>query len=207
MIYFIYNLNRTNLGGFHPEINIENTFNFNLFTYGEWRVGNVEIPDELYLISEFNPIIISEEEAFGIQFIGKTKKYSFSIKSPDLIEEDLTPTELKQKALAEKLIKKLTVRKEIETQVGDTEDLIADLSKRIDLCEFVIYSLLINKFSKQNLPESFHTLYDEINTYLTDITNKTQKNYLSKVSFGEILSKIKQRNTNVINILEEKEYL
>lgn len=205
MIYFLYKLNKiTGIGGITPS-GYKNV-DLGLGSCRDWYLGKTEDPNYLDLIREFNPIVINDIDVVnGLQFMDKTKITSSPLDGIDKISSsrDLTEEEKLLKSKAEYFLDKLKSRGEIESQVGDDRDLIADLSKRIDILESVLFKLI--KCLVSNLDIKYFTEIEEelnlVNKYLLSLSNKTLKNSITTNELSTLYDKVTERNSTITDIV------
>ena len=208
MNYFLYKINRiSNIGGVHPFLKDDSTIELSIHEFDGWNLGTTENINELYIYDEFNPIIISEDIGIGFTYLDKsgiiTGQDGFVI---DIVRP-FNSTELSQRNKALRFMKKLKIRKEIESVVGSDADLITDLSNRVDLLESLLFRFLTLKIGDSEIPPGMITDYNTIKNYLSELNVGTEKNRLSKESFSTILNKQKKRQTRIIKVLEDNDYI
>lgn len=141
------------VGGVGANIpNLDITTVTNIGEYKNWVIAYTENLEDFKLLSEFDPVLITEGVAKGLPLIGKTQIFERIGLTP--IEgswRDLTEQELSWQKEAQDYVYKMDARDNINKDVGDIQDLIADLSKRVDLIERGLCYLILKTKSENPL--------------------------------------------------------
>lgn len=107
---------------------------------GFYYLGEIEAAN-IQEITKWEPMPVPDQVASGWNLIGKTQVTENDAQE-NITTRDLTAQEQEDKKVAERALNKITTRSEIQGEVGDIYDLLADLSKRISLIERVTLSSL-----------------------------------------------------------------
>lgn len=158
----------------------------------------------LQKLTQWEPMIVSEQVARGFPLIGLTQIYH-----PDTDSyRDLTTQEEEDQHAAEKAMKKLDTRAEIHGAGGDIHDLVADLSKRVGMMERIVARTMHWMYNSPPLsgdvPQEFKDNYGAfLDQYIYDVD---QGNYVDRVdieSLSSLYSKLKTRYNAITTIMED----
>lgn len=123
-------------------------------------------------------------------------------------DEALTEIEITLKTQVLNYIYKLNARYRIEQEVGDTQDLIADLSKRLALLERMLLRLFLDRANLYPLSDDILTRYGQ---YALPLIQTADDNIpIDRIDLEEneveMISKLTQKNQQIMNIVDV-EYL
>jgi len=125
----------------------------------------------------------------------------------DVPDEQLDEDELALKRLAENYKNKLRARYKIALQVGDIYDLIADLSKQINILTGLVVRMYSHLELDINYPEAIKENYDNfINYYRTAVDSGQYKDRADLENPTELVAKLMERNNFIADIVKT-EYL
>ena len=194
MIYFLYK----NLQGLHPK---SNTIGIGLASYGEFTVGSVQNIGELDKVREFSPIIISEDLLNGIKIINIESGVTLGI-DDEIIT--LTAEQILLQNEAKIFFKKLEIRKNIQNVIGDTEDQLADVSKRLALLERLAVRILLPIMKGEAIPVELVTAYQPmLEAIITAVDNGTAKDRVDLEDPTAQMNSIMTKSTQISDIVEE----
>ena len=203
MIYFIYKPNFiAGIGGVMPPEEHDTT-KLRIGEIDGWYLGKTEDINLLHRIREFNPIVISQNAFEGFKYYNTTS--TIDPNSPDKenpILIPLTTEQLAQKDEFNKVLSKLNIRSKVETQIGDVNDIISDLSKRLVLLERICLSLFNNVTLSTPIPQE-HT--DLVAQLTSDLQTQLVKDPIdvSSDTLMDIYNKLKERNNILTTIMDE----
>lgn len=169
--YFVYKTNHiTNIGGITPPL--PHTGHLGLAVQNGWFLGVIDHTelDWFQKAKEFNINPCTEEEANGFKLVGVTQ-----IRLEDHTTRELTEEELVLQKIGEAFLAKLELRPRVAAMVGDQDDQMSDLAKRIALlerCIFMMYNAMKTASTPITIPEPWSTLLD---TAYTDFTTQNLK--------------------------------
>jgi hypothetical protein len=198
-IYIIFKTLRIkDIGGMMPpNVNIKGSI-------GEWYYGKITDKNILWDIREYYPMVIDEDTYKGLDYYNTTQITEDSTNG-DIILRDLTEEELTLKNIAIKTLKKLDIRSSIESDVGDIYDIVADLSKQINILEKIVYESLNELFKTDIIPQSIKDKYLSLLTLnVTNINDDNIKDITDLENKTDIISKITNRKNIIYNIKKEK---
>jgi len=196
-VYFIYTQNNIPLvGGVTPQ-GVE----IGLGNYKNIYSGKADDALLLLSISEFNPITTTKDAALGLSLIGVTSMPVNDLTASTKTRK-LTPLELTQQTAATKLVRKLRVRYEIRSQIGDSGDLIADISKRVALLERMVMHYMDSVLNTTPIPPAVLAEYKIIiANYIADVKTGVIKDSIDLESKVSLVTKLAKRYTDIANII------
>ena len=206
--YFLYRPIRVgNMGGVLPTRYDKNTITLGLGEREGYYLGKTVDPASVEDIKEFFIRFITEEEARGFQLLGVNKIREESPDNPEGTERDLTEEEQQAQNKAYNLILKLKLRSKINSRIGDTEEIIADLTKRIELLERLLLRVMYYQLSGQEIPEELKQSYlPLIQAYVQSVDNGNFKSRIDVEDVHEVFGRLTVRFNEITNIVKE-EYL
>lgn len=218
-VYFIYTLNFiSGVGGVAPELRDE-SIETGLSNHNGYFLGSTTDINKLNMMREFSPTIIDADTAAGFMLLETDAHYTYEPTIQDIMEDiegvptkvgettvntpvvtPLTEAETTQKAKAQKLITKMGVRVAIEQSVGDTNDLVADLSKRVSMLERALVALFMHEIDGTEIPEPYKTLVRQIHADIASgaLVTDTDK---SPDNMFQIYNKLKERQVAIADEL------
>jgi len=124
------------------------------------------------------------------------------------ISEEQIPADKKSSYIkANNFINKLRARFLIDEQVGDVYDLVADLSKQINILTGLVVRMYSHLELGINYPEQIKQNYDSfVNMYRTMVDNGEYKDRADLEDAGELVTKLMERNMVIAEIVKT-EYL
>lgn len=126
-----------------------------LGSYLGWYVGWVDSAESgVYLnrIKEFNPLPLTESAAAGIPLLA-------AVANPTE-PRTYTPTELQHISDAKDVITKILVRPTVQCLVGDVDDQMADMAKRVAIIERCVIFMYAKEARGAALPDLWKNLMD-----------------------------------------------
>lgn len=162
--FFVYKTNHiTNVGGITPAQ--PNTGHLGLSMRRGWFLGVIDSSELNWFqtAKEFNINPCSEVEAAGFQLLDVTQlpvDGGSPATDPNNMRS-LTEQELLLQRAGEAFMAKLTLRPRVAAFIGDQDDQMSDLAKRVALLErslFMIYAVLQSESVMSAIPEPWHTL-------------------------------------------------
>lgn len=157
--YFVYKTNHvTNIGGITPAL--PKTGHLGLALKRGWFLGVIDSSelDWFQSAKEFNINPCTELEAQGFMLLDVTQIYTSTPGMPNYTVRELTAEELQLQQLGEAFIAKLKLRPRVAAFVGDQDDQMSDLAKRVALLERCLFMLYAVLQSTSPMPEPWHTL-------------------------------------------------
>ena len=177
-IYFLFKVLRVKgIGGLMPpDITI-------LGEYGNYYWGKTSNPKKLWEIREFFPVLIDKETAEGLKFI-KVDRVPEDPDDPDSPLRYLTDEELELKKKGLKALAKVNIRGDIESQLGDIHDLLADMNKGLCLLAKELFDKGLISQEVMDIFSSYISLFniDDLKLKLkqkNDIVTEKMKEYMS----------------------------
>jgi hypothetical protein len=107
----------------------------------------------------------------------------------EITTRELTEEEIANKAKAELFLIKLETRAKITANIGDNNDLIADINKRISILERITYQTLNYLYSQSEL-------IDDIPAELQNAYGSLLNNYVNMISTGDLKDAIDLEDIN-----------
>jgi hypothetical protein len=107
----------------------------------------------------------------------------------EITTRELTEEEIANKAKAELFLIKLETRAKITANIGDNNDLIADINKRISILERITYQTLNYLYSQSEL-------IDDIPAELQNAYGSLLNNYVNMISTGDLKDVIDLEDIN-----------
>jgi hypothetical protein len=107
----------------------------------------------------------------------------------EITTRELTEEEIANKAKAELFLIKLETRAKITANIGDNNDLIADINKRISILERITYQTLDYLYSQSEL-------IDDIPAELQNAYGSLLNNYVNMISTGDLKDAIDFEDIN-----------
>jgi hypothetical protein len=107
----------------------------------------------------------------------------------EITTRELTEEEIANKAKAELFLIKLETRAKITANIGDNNDLIADINKRISILERITYQTLDYLYSQSEL-------IDDIPAELQNAYGSLLNNYVNMISTGDLKDAIDLEDIN-----------
>jgi uncharacterized protein YeeX (DUF496 family) len=107
----------------------------------------------------------------------------------EITTRELTEEEIANKAKAELFLIKLETRAKITANIGDNNDLIADINKRISILERITYQTLDYLYSQSEL-------IDVIPAELQNAYGSLLNNYVNMISTGDLKDAIDFEDIN-----------
>jgi len=192
-IYIIYTINNIpNIGGATPQ-GVE----IGISSYKHLRCGSVAEELDLLKISEFNPIVVSESEAFGLNYIDKEGLIETSDEEIETIAP-FTDEQQLQKEAAEKLLIKLQKRFSVDAYAGDAQDLLADVSKKLSILYKLIVPIMDKVVNNNSIGTSeTQVLKQFINDYNADELDISINNQIDKIDIIELSKKLRIRDSKL----------
>ncbi len=181
--YFTYKLNNvTNIGGIVPPQ--PDNGDLGIYTYGDWYVGRVDTTNLDYFqkAKEFNLNPCTESEALGFQYLAVTQVTDSS--TGEL--RDLNSDELTLKAAAAGFLAKLALRPRVAAFVGDQDDQLSDMAKRIALLERCFIMLAHAQMTEADAPTIAEPWKTIMETFYTDYTAGNLKDPIDIRSDGPL---------------------
>jgi hypothetical protein len=194
--YFVYKTNHiTNIGGITPSL--PTTGHLGISVKRGWFLGVIDSSELNWFqtAKEFNINPCSELEAQGFQLLDVTQLPADPSDPLSETMRELTENELALQQVGEAFIAKLELRPRVTAFVGDQDDQMSDLAKRVALLErglLMMYAVLQNESIMSAIPEPWHTL---LTTAHTDFINGNLKDPIDIRPDGYM---------NVYNILKER---
>jgi uncharacterized protein YeeX (DUF496 family) len=206
MSYFIYkSQNIANIGGVFPKTS-DDEFKLGLGVFEDYYLGEVTSIDSIVKIKEYFVYFLTDEEAEGFKLLN-VNKILIDPSDVESKERDLNENELANKALAEKVILKLKLRNKIYNNVGDLEDLISDLSKRLDLLERLVMRTFFYTLKGESVPQPILDAYlPMVESYISSVDKELIVTRADLEDPNELFSKLIKRFTNISNLVKS-EYL
>jgi len=202
MPYFIYKpQNIANIGGVFPKTN-DDEFSLGLGVYKYYYLGSVVSTNLIHKIKDYFISFLTDDEAEGFKLLSVN---DIPIDPSDIDSErrPLNETELANKALANKIMLKLELREKIYKDVGDIDDLIADMSKRIDLIERLVMRIFYFILNKQDVPQELLDAYlPMIANYITAVDSGQVKMRADLEDPQEVFNSLAVRYTTITNLVK-----
>jgi len=161
--YFVYKTNHiTNIGGITPAQ--PTTGHLGISMKRGWFLGVIDSSELNWFqtAKEFNINPCSELEAQGFQLLDVTQ---LPVDPANQIDpssmRELTTEELTLQQVGEAFIAKLQLRPRVAAFVGDQDDQMSDLAKRVALLErgvLMMYAVLQSEEVMSAIPEPWHTV-------------------------------------------------
>jgi methionyl-tRNA synthetase len=107
----------------------------------------------------------------------------------EITTRELTEEEIANKAKAELFLIKLETRAKITANIGDNNDLIADINKRISILERITYQTLDYLYSQNEL-------INDIPAELQNAYGSLLNNYVNMISTGDLKDAIDFEDIN-----------
>jgi hypothetical protein len=107
----------------------------------------------------------------------------------EITTRELTEEEIANKTKAELFLIKLETRAKITANIGDNNDLIADINKRISILERITYQTLNYLYSQSEL-------IDDIPAELQNAYGSLLNNYVNMISTGDLKDVIDLEDIN-----------
>lgn len=127
------------------------------------------------------------------------------LKYIDQQENGLTQQQIDQRKKVVDWIYKLNTRNRIEVEVGDSYDLIADLSKRISMLERLVMRLAGEILSGTPMPEAYSTTYLQIvESYLYAVDNNLFVDRTDLEDSAELFNRLMARFGTITQIVKEE---
>jgi len=199
--YFIYKLNNiTGVGGITPPQPVSG--DLGLAAFNDWYLGRVDDTNLNYFnkASEFKITPCTNEEANGFYLLGVTQVFS-EPGNPESALRDLTTEETTLKTIAQALIAKMSLRPNVSNGVGDIDDQMADIAKRIALLERCFIHLYNKEVNNVTIPEPWATI---MATFLTDLITQAIKDPIDIRSDGylAIYNSLKEKSNDLTTIMQ-----
>lgn len=206
MYYFLYTFqNMANIGGVFPRTE-KDEFTLGISAFKELYLGTVVDPELINKISNYFICFIDEDVAEGFKIIS-AKRLPIDPSSPESKSRDLTEKELALQAKAKALVLKLKLRPKIYREIGDINDMVADMSKRIDLLEKILLKTTFFLFQDTEIPQAMKDTYlPMITKYISDIENDTIKAKEDLEDPQTLFDKLAARKSTIAKIVKS-EYL
>lgn len=197
MIYFVYTANSVpGVGGVTPQ-----GVRIGIAAHKNIKAGCCSDPLDLLSISEFSPIIVTEDEAMGLNLVGLTE-------INDVMGGDIRPlndVELARQAAAEKLVKKLRARFRINAEVGDAQDLLADVAKRLAMLERMVMLMAHEQLNGVAIDQATKDLFMAlVKNYVDGISADTLKDRIDLEDTAELFNRLGARATAIAGIIAEE---
>lgn len=164
----------------------------------DWKVGSAETVEDLLLMAEYNPLIISSEQYEGMKLLDKTEiEIRDPIHNAPLFPtrefRPLTEEEISLQEGAKYVFQKMKTQFDVEKAVGNYGDQIADLSK---ISEILV--TLISKIATNNLSQSEKAMLQK---YLDDTDSGVLKARLKKESVDSLFIKMIERYDSILRTI------
>jgi methionyl-tRNA synthetase len=126
----------------------------------------------------------------------------------EITTRELTEEEIANKAKAELFLIKLETRAKITANIGDNNDLIADINKRISILERITYQTLDYLYSQSELidviPAELQNAYGSLlNNYVNMISTGDLKDVIDLEDINNVFDKILDRINKTSIICKE----
>jgi hypothetical protein len=155
----------------------------NLGDLGAWRWGVVSRYEDLRDMVNLHPILIDENTAKGLALLNVTE---IKVEGGNMNEtRPLTNDEIALKEKGKMFVNKLNARGMIKGNIGDTNDIIADLTK-------IIAVMAEDLYQKGTLSESIRDVFTQ---------------YLSNYDVIGLPKKVKERFDKIGNILSDNYFV
>lgn len=161
--YFVYKTNYvTNIGGITPPQPI--TGYLGITVRRGWYLGIIDETELNWFqtAKEFNINPCTEQEALGFQLLDVTQLPVDTMGgSPEQEMRELTNEEKMLQAIGEAFVAKLELRPRVAAYVGDQDDQMSDLAKRVALLErgvLMMYDVLRREEVMSAIPEPWNTV-------------------------------------------------
>lgn len=206
MAYFIYKAsNIANLGGVLPKVD-DAKFTLGQAYYEGYYLGSTPNPENVSEIKEYFVTFIDDETAEGFKLLGVTQ-LPVDPAQPESEMRPLTADETAKQQKAQKLIYKLQLRDKIYANVGDVGDIIADLSKRVDMLERLLMRTMYYILQNQAIPQTLIDNYlPVIQNYITAVDSGTLKLRADLEDPQVVYNKLHERFNTITNLVKT-EYL
>ena len=194
-IYFMFKTLRVkDIGGMMPpNVNIQGSL-------GEWYYGKVTDKNILWDIREYYPMVINKDCFDGLDFHGITQ-VPVDPADPESEMRDLTTEELALQTEADLMLKKFSIRASVEADVGDTYDLLSDMSKQISLLEKVVYETINDLYTSDVVSQEVKDKYSEmVTSNVTNINDADKNDTTDLESTSGIIDKTATRKNQIYNI-------
>jgi uncharacterized protein YeeX (DUF496 family) len=178
---------------------------------GDYYLGEID-ETEFWKIKIFQPIPVSDEVASGFYLLN-TDTITEESSAGEITTRDLTDEETSNKEAAELFFEKLEIRSQISANVGDNNDLIADINKRISLLERIVYQTLDYLYSSSELVDDIPSdLQDSYGDLLNDYANKVENGEITDCVdlegvdniYDKIINRINTTSTICLNYIASK---
>ena len=200
MPYFIYkNQNIAGIGGVLPKVD-DSKFNLGQAEKDGFYLGFVKDPTDVEEMKDYFVCFVDNDISDGFKLLGLTQVPN----DPGDSESDLrslTTEEQEKQAKAEKLMRKLKVRFIISSSVGDLHDLVADISKRVDILERLLMITLQDLINNKQVTSFDKTKIDMVNNYLSDVSARNVKTRVDIENIDSLFSKLGKRVTSITEII------
>lgn len=204
MFYFLYKFqNIANIGGVFPKTK-DGEIELGLGVQDGYYLGKMISHESLNSIKNYFVCFIDDDTADGFKLVGITQ-IPIDPMNPHTEYRDLTTTELTKQALADKLLLKLKLRSHISLEVGDTDDLIADMSKRTDLIERLLLRVFYYTLQDIPIPQAIKDAYlPMVTNYINSVDNQTLRVRADLEDPQEVFNKLAIRTTKIADIVKEE---
>ena len=204
MVYFIYKaLDIARLGGVLPDPKrLPDDVKLGLAKRDYFYLGCCENPEHLLPIKEYIVTFVDRDTAEGFTLLGMSRVPK-NPTDPTSELRDLTPEELEKQEKARKLLLKLRLRQRIYGSVEDLEDIVAFLSKRIDLLERLFLTTLYYILKNERLPDSLEKSYLSIaETYIKQVEEGRVKTRVDVEDPKKLHDKVMKKVTEITKLVE-----
>jgi len=206
MVYFIYKaLDIARLGGVLPNpkrLNLPDDVKLGLAKRDYFYLGCCENPEHLLPIKEYIVTFVDRDTAEGFTLLGMSRVPKDPT-DPASELRDLTDEELKKQEKARKLLQKLKLRQKIYGSIEDLEDIVADLSKRIDLLERLHLTTLYYILKGEPLPDDLKKSFLSVaETYIKHVEKGRVRTRVDIEDPKKLLDKVMKRVTKITKLVE-----
>jgi len=207
MPYFLYrSQNIANLGGVLPNPQPPEDYQLGITEKDGFYLGYVDDPQKIEQIKDYFVCFIDDDTAEGFRLVGVTQLPEDPT-DPESSMRDLTEEELAKQEKAERLLAKLRFRNSVESNIGDIPDIIADLSKRLEIIERLVFKVCYYLLQDQSIDQSVKDQFLSIVTsYVDAVDNGTLKTRVDLEDLNELYNRVYERVNTLTNLLET-EYL
>ena len=207
MPYFLYKAqNIANLGGVLPNPQPSDDYQLGITERDRFYLGYVDNPQKIEQIKDYFVCFIDDETAEGFRLLGVTQVPEDPA-NPESSMRDLTEEELAKQKKAEKLMTKLKFRNSVESNIGDLPDIVADLCKRLEILERLVFKVCYYLLQDQTIGDDVKNQFTSIVTSYVDAVNNGQlKTRVDLEDLTNLYNRVYER-VNAFTQLFENEYL
>jgi hypothetical protein len=206
--YFIYKLLDNNRYGkfMPPQSKLGIDSELGLAVNEPWYLGKCNDIRYLDEILEFDPYLITTDVALGfgllnVNYVPDIDATSYSYNA-NIKLRPLNEQELYYKTCAKQLFDKYELRYNITTKIGDTNDLLADINRKVSLLERIVFQYILDP----NSNEMVNTYIPLMQDYFYKLITGVYKDSIDFEDHTELFHKLKLRDTEFVNVMIEAMY-